>query len=447
MISVSGVRGLVDKDLTPELVASYGAAFGELMCRTGLNRVVLGRDSRASGEAFSAVAAAGLQSVGCEVLDCGIVPTPTVQMAVEHHGAAGGIVISASHNPIEWNAMKFVGPDGVFLDPVTGRRLAELASAGVADTERQGGGYRQDREAVVRHLDAILALDYVDTSAVQARGIRVALDCVRGAGGTALPQLLDSLGCRVSAINVEIDGLFPRNPEPVPENLDELADLVRATGAEIGLAVDPDADRLAVVDETGRPIGEDYTVALAAETVLARNPGPVAVNLSTSMVIEDVAAGFGQKVVRAPVGEANVARAMRRISAVVGGEGNGGVILPELHLGRDAPLAAALLLGLLTRTGESVSQVVDRYPRYHIVKARVDRGRDLGAWFEVLKSRFAGSVIDEQDGLRLTWDDRWLHVRPSGTEPIVRLIAEARSSGEAAELIETARLAMDTPQV
>src|SRR3954466_10497379 len=280
MISVSGIRGHVGTDLTPELVARYAAALGSWAGSqsahhsadpTGRPSVVLGRDARTSGAMFTLAAAAGLMSVGVEVIDLGIVPTPTVQLAVEHHHAAAGLILTASHNPIEWNALKFVGPDGIFLDADAGGAVRALAEQG---PRRAGwsdlGGAREDPGAIERHLDAILALPMLDVSAIRSRRFVVALDCVRGAGAAAILPLLERLSCRVHGINLEMDGRFPRPPEPLPENLSELSALVRTTGAHIGLAVDPDVDRLALVDEAGTPIGEDYTLAFAVKAVLDR---------------------------------------------------------------------------------------------------------------------------------------------------------------------------------
>src|SRR6267154_980933 len=278
MISVSGVRGLVGTDLTPEVVARWAAAFGT-WARTADGgrgkhkpRVVLGRDARTSGPMFASAASAGLNSVGCDVIDVGLVATPTVQRAVEHHHAAAGIILTASHNPIEWNALKFVGPDGIFLDSVAGTRVRELATAESLPRASYDaiGGVEADTDAISRHLAAVLALRGVDVRAIRRRRFRVALDTVRGAGGALMPELLERLGCRVAAINLETDGLFPRPPEPVPENLKALGALVRRKKAEIGIAVDPDVDRLAIVDEKGQPIGEDYTLAFAIRAVLGR---------------------------------------------------------------------------------------------------------------------------------------------------------------------------------
>ncbi len=450
MISVSGMRGHVGTDLTPELVARHAAALGAWVrssSRPGDRRpaVVLGRDARTSGPMFARAAAAGLMSVGVDVIDLGVVPTPTVQLAVEHHHAGAGLILTASHNPIEWNALKFVGPDGIFLDAAAGERVRALADEGPPRAGWDGiGEVRDDPESVTRHLDAILRLPVIDVTAIKARRFHVALDCVRGAGAVAILPLLERLGCRVSGINLEADGRFPRAPEPVPENLGDLGRLVRESGADVGLAVDPDVDRLAIVDETGRAIGEDYTLAFAIRAVLDRrsNPPPspvVVVNLSTSLVVEDAARAVGATVLRAPVGEANVARAIRERGAVIGGEGNGGVMYPALHIGRDAPLGVALILHLLATSGVTVAGLVEGSPRYTIVKAKGPRSSQLAPLYERLRRRFADAEADERDGLRLAWADRWLHIRPSGTEPIVRLIAEAPTPSEAEALVAAGR--------
>ena len=457
MISVSGVRGLVGTDLTPEVVARWAAAFGTWAgsgirdTRNGKRgrrvRIVLGRDARTSGPMFADAATAGLMSVGCNIIDVGLVPTPTVQLAVEHHKAAGGIILTASHNPIEWNALKFVGSDGIFLDGVAGTRVRELAAGDSLPRAKYNaiGGVEADSDAISRHLAAVFALRGVDVRAIRKRRFRVALDTVRGAGGAVMPELLERLGCRVTAINLDTDGLFPRPPEPVPENLKALGALVRRTKADVGIAVDPDVDRLAIVDERGNAIGEDYTLAFAIRAVLGKRDGgrgkgkTVVCNLSTSLVVEDAAREFGATVVRAPVGEAHVARKMIELKAVIGGEGNGGVMYPALHVGRDAPVAGALLLALLARERATVSELVGRAPRYTIVKAKVPRGARLEQVYEGLRKRFGDAKVDTQDGLRLAWPDRWLHVRPSGTEPIIRLIAEAPTSADAQRLIEEGR--------
>lgn len=466
ILSVSGARGRVGEVLTPELVAGLASRFGAFL-REGASgagtspsspsasggsesrsggtgdgiTVLLGRDSRTSGPMLARAAAAGLQSVGCRVVDLGVVPTPTLLLAVEDAGAAGGIGVTASHNPAEWNALKFAGGEGMFLDQE--RMAAFQASLRGDDPPRAPwnalGAVEEDDGAVERHLERILDLPVVDVDGLRGRGFHVALDCVRGAGGTIMPTLLESLGCRVSAIGTETDGLFPRDPEPTAAHLEDLAELVRESGADIGMAVDPDVDRLALVDEKGAPVGEDLTLALAAAVVLRRTPGTVVTNLSTSQVVEDVVEACGGRLVRAPVGEINVARRMQTEGAVVGGEGNGGVILPALHHTRDAPVGAALLLQHLLDEDAPLSELVARWPSYHIVKEKQAFPREaLEGAYQALTEDLAAPSQDTTDGLRLSWPDarRWLHVRPSGTEPVVRLIAEAAEGAEARSLVE-----------
>ena len=470
MVGVSGIRGIVGEGLTPEVVRQWAQAFGTWVKEAGeggrgkRHAVVLGRDSRQSGPAFARVVAEAVTAVGCGVIDVGVVPTPTVQLAVEHHGAGGGIAITASHNPIEWNALKFIGSDGIFLDGSAAARVQELARTGQdGAARRKTGKVKADRHAIERHLDLVMKLSVLDVPRIRRRRFTVALDAVRGAGGPVMQALLERLGCEVTGINLEPDGRFPRAPEPVPENLAELRALVRVSGADLGVAVDPDVDRLAIVDETGAPIGEDYTLAFAVRAVLGRlegrkvgtgrggrsnrptvQPSVVVCNLSTSLVVEDAARECGADLVRTPVGEVHVARKIVELDAPIGGEGNGGVMYPALHCGRDAPVAAALVLELLAGTGKRVREVVAGAPRYAIVKAKLERGtrnaeRGLDDVYAALRSRFPEASADTQDGLRLAWRDRWLHVRPSNTEPIIRLIAEAPTGAEAQQLVDEGR--------
>ncbi len=455
MVGVSGIRGIVGTDLTPENVARYAAAFGTWAKNgkreTGKGkrvRVVVGRDARTSGPMLHAAAMAGLQSVGVDIVDIGLTTTPTIQLAVEHHRAAGGIILTASHNPIEWNALKFVGADGIFLDTESGARVRDLAAQETLPRADWSaiGQVLEDDASIARHLDAILKLKVVDVPAIKKRKFRVALDCVRGAGGAIMPLLLERLGCRVYSINLETDGRFPRPPEPIPANLTELGKLVRSKQADVGIAVDPDVDRLALVDEKGRAIGEDYTLAFATRALLGkwkssakRKLGPVVVNLSTSLVVDDAARDGGVEIMRAPVGEAHVARMILSTKSPIGGEGNGGVMYPALHAGRDAPLAAAMVLALLARVGRPVSDIVEAHPQYVIVKGKVPRGAALDRVYDALRSRFPDAGVNTDDGLRLAWSDRWLHVRPSNTEPIIRLIAEAPSGALAEQLVEEGR--------
>ena len=446
MVSVSGIRGRVGAALTPEVMATYAAAFGAWASTGGGRTVVVGRDSRVSGPMFTRVVHAALQSVGCTVIDVGMAPTPTIQLAVEHHHAAGGLAITASHNPIEWNALKFIGPAGLFLSAAEGEDMRTLLERGIPRaTWDKLGAIIADADAVDRHIAQVLALPYLDVEAIRARQFRVALDCCHGAGGVIMPQLLSELGCEVFAINDQTDGRFHRPPEPVAENLGELEALVRATQADVGFATDPDVDRLALVGEHGHALGEDYTLALAAMTVLRHRPGPVVTNLSTSKVVEDVARDAGVPFHFAKVGEVNVALSMRDLGATIGGEGNGGVILPDLHLGRDAPVGAAVVLQLLTEEARSLSAIVAARKRYVIVKDKLDRpAASLDTVYAALRAEFPEATADMQDGLRLDWPDRWVHLRPSGTEPIVRVIAEGPSAADARALIAQARQPLNT---
>ncbi|MDT8368292.1 MAG: phosphoglucosamine mutase [Longimicrobiales bacterium] len=444
MVSVSGVRGRVGASMTPELIVGIAAAFGTWLREGGHEGpLVMGRDSRTSGPMLGRSVLAGLQSVGVDVIDLGVVPTPTALLAVEHHDAAGAIVVTASHNPAEWNALKLVSSEGSFLDAEASREFRdflateELARAGWDEL----GEVTSDPGAVDRHLGAILELPQLDLERLGRRKLKVALDCVRGAGGVIMPRLLEDLGCEVVSIHTEPDGHFPRDPEPTAAHLTELGDLVRECGADIGLAVDPDVDRLSLVDETGTPIGEDLTLALAVAVVLRETPGPVVTNLSTSRVIEDVTDAYDSVLVRAPVGEIHVARRMQEEGAVIGGEGNGGVILPDLHFTRDAPVAAALVLQYLCDAGTRTSRTVADWPRYSIVKRKVafEREHLEGAYAALIEDLDADEE-DRTDGLRLAWskDRAWLHVRPSGTEPVVRIIAEAPDEDAAGALVRRA---------
>jgi phosphomannomutase len=448
MVSVSGVRGRVGESLTPAVVTRFASAFGAYLTETtGRPLVVVARDSRTSGPMFLRLVTGALQAVGCGVVDVGLVPTPTALLAVEQLGAAGGIIVTASHNPVEWNALKLASGSGMFLDADESRAMRAYLDDGARWVGWDGiGAVRTDDGAVDRHIAAVLELPFVDTDALRARRFRVALDGIRGAGVMLLPSLLEALGCEVVGINMEPDGRFPRAPEPVAENLGELGELVRKTGADLGLATDPDGDRLALVDGNGRAVGEDFTLALAATLVLRHRPGPVVTNLSTSQVVADAARAAGVPFERAPVGEINVARRMQRAGAVVGGEGNGGVILPDVHLTRDAGVAAALVLQLLLETTEPLERLVSAHHVYRILKDKVPRpDASLDAVYQKLEEEMGAPEVDRQDGLWLSWPEerRWLHFRPSGTEPILRMIAEAPEEDAARALIDRVRVTLD----
>ncbi|MGD8276587.1 MAG: phosphoglucosamine mutase [Gemmatimonadota bacterium] len=445
MVSVSGVRGRVGEALTPEIVTRFAAAFGAWIHESaGPARVVVARDSRTSGPMFLRAVTAALQSVGHEVIQLGLAPTPTTLLAIRHHGAAGAIVVTASHNPVEWNALKFASADGMFLDG--GQSPAMLAFLSERPVPRAAwdelGDVRTDDDAVARHIERVLAIPFLDVDALRRRRFRVALDCIRGAGAVLLPPLLEALGCEVDAIHTDPDGRFHRKPEPVAANLGELEARVRSSGADIGFATDPDGDRLALVDDRGAAIGEDFTLALAAALVLRHRTGPVVTNLSTSRLLDDVADAAGVTLERAPVGEINVARAMQAAGAVVGGEGNGGVILPEIHLTRDSAVAVALVLQLLLEVAQPLHRIVASYGPYTIVKATLPRlAGSIATALDTLEAELNAPRADRRDGLRLDWpeDRKWLHLRPSGTEPLFRIIAEAPDAMAAEGLVARAR--------
>jgi len=373
------------------------------------------------------------------------VPTPTVQLEVERQRAAGGIALTASHNPVEGNALKFVGPDGRFLSPErAGEFLASVDQGIPAVRWDELGSTRSIPDAVQHHVDRITMLDEVDPESVRGARLRVVLDAVHGAGGEIARELLDRMGTDFTVLFEEPTGLFPRPPEPLAENLSLLAEEVKRQGADVGLAFDPDVDRLSLVDETGRAVGEESTLPLAADHVLSVSPGPVVTNLSTSARIEAVAARYDQPVVRTPVGEANVVQGILDAGARIGGEGNGGVILPALHMGRDAPAGLALVLSGLARRGEPLSRWVDSLPGLCMIKSRLPLGARLD-WDRVaaaLAELIPGAEPDRRDGLRMAGESEWVHLRESGTEPIIRVIAEAATEERARALLQTARAAI-----
>lgn len=436
------------RTVTPELAARYGAAFGCFIrdrnpdVRDGY--VLVGRDSRTSGALLADAAASGLCAAGVNARLAGIGPTPTHLLAVKDNDKAlGGLIVTASHNPVEWNGLKLAGPEGLFVTPADGELISKIFDAGPAYVDWSTPGQVSGFPGVAdHHISRILALTLVATDSVQAARPHVVVDCVHGAGALVVPELLRRLGAEVDGIGLTADGRFPRNPEPSPENLQELGDRVREVGADIGFAVDPDSDRLAIVDESGQPIGEDWTLALAVEYVLGHRSGSVVTNLSSSQCIEDVARDAGVPFHRSAVGEARVAAMMLDTGAVIGGEGNGGVMLPDLNLTRDAPLACALVLSLCAERGARVGELLKGRRRYEMVKRKIARpDTPTEHIFGTLQASMGSDCeVDVTDGLRLSWPDRseWLHVRPSGTEPIIRVIAESRESGRAASLASTA---------
>ena len=423
MVSVSGIRGLVGQTLTPTVALEFAQAYGTLL---GGGRVVLGRDSRPSGPMFAAAATAGLLATGCQVTELGLVMTPTVGRAIRDGQYDGGIILTASHNPGEWNGLKFLDELGVAPDPARARRIAEIRAEQTFRLKPAGfGSIAEDRQAGARHMQAVLSAREVELGA--PRGMRVVLDSINGAGCVDTPALLAALGCEVVHVNGAPTGQFAHRPEPIRENLANLCAQVRSSAAAIGFAQDPDADRLAIVDEHGEYIGEEYTLALATQFVLARRPGPVATNLSTSRLVDDIAGRYGVKVIRTPVGESHVARAMLANHCVIGGEGNGGVIDPRISFVRDSLSAISLVLQLLATTGKSVSQLVAELPRYATIKQKFELSRErIEPTVKAVTRAFADRTPNTSDGVRVDFANGWVHLRASNTEPIVRLIAEAR---------------------
>ena len=439
IFSVSGARGIVGEGLDPASLGEITAHFG---LWTGPGPIAVGRDSRVSGEMAMAAVTANLMAVGCDVVDLGIVSTPTVEVAVRELGAVGGIQISASHNPAEWNALKLLSSRGIFLTAAEGGELRARIEAGPPAYHRWdelgSRSARADLPAV--HVARILDSPLVDVPRVRSRGLKVVIDCVNGAGGPIAAILAEKLGLETFWVHAEPTGRFGRGPEPVPENRTDLGAAVRAHGADAGFALDPDADRVAAVDETGRPIGEEVTLAVVIDSVLPVVGGDVVVNLSTTMAIDDVATRHGARVHRTAVGEVNVTEKMLEIGAAIGGEGNGGIILPAVNPGRDGLLGIALLCTALAREGARMSELAARIPPTTMRKEKIQTlGLDVDEVLKGLESGFPGARADRTDGLKLLVADGWVHLRKSNTEPILRLLAEARTAERVDELVATAR--------
>lgn len=424
-ISISGVRGVIGHSLSPTLLTRFAQAFGT---HAGSGTIVIGRDPRTSGEMVRHAVIAGLLSSGNRVVDIGICPVPTVQMQVRHRQAHGGIAITASHNPPEWNALKFVGSNGLFLDSGQAREMLDIYHQGQY-TKVSGEQIRAVEEsegATDAHIQAIL--DALGPLPKTGKSIRVVLDSCNGAGSLVGPKLLEALGAEVISLNVTPDGSFPRPAEPLPENLGDLCAAVKEHQADIGFAQDMDADRLAIVSEQGIPIGEDYTLVLAALYVLGHEPGPVVANLSNTSALADVAKQFGCRVFLTKIGEVNVTDKMQQQNAVIGGEGNGGVIYPRINFARDSLVGMALVLHLLAESGKTVTQLLDSVPRYYIAKEKLAcPSQRIPAVLRRIRQEFGNFEMDTRDGVKVLLPEGWFLVRGSNTEPIVRIVAEART--------------------
>lgn len=436
ILSISGLRGVIGNGLDPEYLTRFAAALGTMF---NGGTVVLSRDGRSTGPMIQHAVVSGLMATGCKVLDAGIATTPTCGVLVQHHGAAGGLQITASHNPVQWNGLKPFSPAGSVFDKPTGERLLALL-----DSQRLGyvtwdklGSVETLPDAAGPHIDRAQRL--VDVDRIKARKFKVVLDCNHGSGAVATPRLLQQLGCEVTVLGGVADGRFEHVPEPIKENLTGLSDAVRKLGADAGFAQDPDADRLAIVDNTGRYIGEELTLALCADWVLSRTPGPFVVNGSTSRVNADIAAKHGCEFHRSWVGEANVTAMMREKNAILGGEGNGGVIEPKVGYVRDSFVSMAYVLDGLAHGTRTLAQWADALPSYAIIKDKIECPRDrVDAACAALRKTFKDATATEGDGLRLDWSDRWVQVRASNTEPIIRVISEAPDAAQATELCRQA---------
>ena len=432
-ISISGVRGVIGQSLTPRLLTRFAQAFGT---HTGSGTIVVGRDPRTSGEMVKHAVIAGILSSGGRVVDIGVCPVPTVQLQVRRRKAHGGIAITASHNPAEWNALKFIGSNGLFLDAGQARELLDIYHQG--EYTKVGGDEIRTVEEVEGATDAHIKaiLDALGPLPPGKKRLRVVLDSCNGAGSIVGPKLLEALGAEVIPINVTPDGSFPRPAEPLPENLGDLCDAVKKHNADIGFAQDMDADRLAIVSEQGTPIGEDYTLVLAALYVLGREPGPVVANLSTTSALEDVAKKFDCPLFLTKIGEVNVTDKMQQQNASIGGEGNGGVIYPRINFARDSLVGMALVLHLLAESGQKVTQLLDQFPRYTVVKEKmVCPSEKIAAVLKMLRQEYGKFPLDTRDGVKVTLPDGWFLVRGSNTEPIIRVVAESRDENKAREIV------------
>jgi len=437
MISISGIRGIFGTDLTPENLARFTAAYG-----TWANggKIVVGRDSRVTGKICENVVISALQSVGCDVVSLGIVPTPTVAMGVIRHKASGGIIISASHNPAEWNALKLLNEKSEFLDAEQGKKVIDIAENGPIEYKsyRKLGKVTEDHDILDYHIEKILDLPYIDQKTIAKHNFKVSVDAVNGAGSIAVPRLLEKLGVyKLEKLNCTPDGLFPHNPEPIPEHLHDIQRVVRDNDSDIGFVVDPDADRLALVMDGGELFGEEYTLAIASNLMMDYKPGPCATNLSSSSITRYIAEKYDQKCYQSAVGEINVVKEMQRVNAVIGGEGNGGVINPDLHYGRDSLVGIAMTLQFLAEKEISLSEYRNSLPDYHLSKNKIEIA-DLDP--DKILERIAYQYKDYDpvtiDGVKIMMDNGWVHLRKSNTEPIIRIYSESNSPGNADELAQ-----------
>lgn len=435
--SISGIRGtiggLAGDGLNPLDIVKFTAAYATVIRRMGNSssrKIVVGRDARISGEMVLQCVTGTLMGMGFDVVNIGLATTPTTELAVTMEGAAGGIILTASHNPRQWNALKLLNEKGEFLNAEEGNEILTIAEAAefeFADVDELGT-ITENLTYTSKHIEHVLALDLVDVEAIKAAGFRVAIDCVNSVGGIAIPELLEALGVKaIEKLYCEPNGQFPHNPEPLPEHLTAIADLMKEGRADVGFVVDPDVDRLAIICEDGAMFGEEYTLVAVADYVLRHTPGNTVSNLSSSRALRDVTHALGGEYKAAAVGEVNVVAKMKEIGAVIGGEGNGGIIYPESHYGRDALVGVALFLTHLAKSGMTVKALRATYPAYSIAKQKVELTADIDvdALLAAVKEKYAENDITDIDGVKIDFPDRWVHLRKSNTEPIIRVYAEA----------------------
>lgn len=446
--SISGIRGTIGgrpgEGLSPLDVVKFTAAYATFIRKTTTvrsNLIVVGRDARISGPMVDALVCSTLTAMGFDVVNIGLASTPTTEIAVTGEGACGGIIITASHNPMQWNALKLLDHNGEFLNADQGGEVLDIAAREdftFADVHELGHIDRNDTW-LRRHIDMVLGLKLVDREAIAAADFTVAVDAVNSVGGMAIPRLLRALGVKnIVELNCEVTGRFAHTPEPIPQNLGQIASLMKEGKADVGFVVDPDVDRLAIVMENGEMFVEEYTLVAVADYVLSHTPGSTVSNLSSSRALRDVTRAHGCQYTAAAVGEVNVVTKMKETGAVIGGEGNGGVIYPEAHYGRDALVGVALFLSLLAHKGKKVSELKAEYPPYEISKNKIELkpGMDVDAILAAVKKQFEGEEITDIDGVKIDFEDGWVHLRKSNTEPIIRIYSEAKDAAEADRLAE-----------
>ncbi|MCU0392376.1 MAG: phosphoglucosamine mutase [Thermoflexibacter sp.] len=453
--SISGIRGTlggkVGEALTPIDIVKFTSAYGIWVLQTSkIEKVVIGRDARQSGEMVSSLVAGTLQGLGIDVIDLDLATTPTVEIAVELENAGGGIIISASHNPVQWNALKFVNHKGEFISAEDGERILQIADKEDFEFAKVGalGKYRRDDTYLQKHIDAILSLPLVDKQAIEKRDFHIVVDAVNSVGGIAVPALLKALGVRkIYELFCEPNGQFPHNPEPLPEHLNLICSEIEDGDYDLGIVVDPDVDRLAFVCEDGTPFGEEYTLVAVADYVLQNQLGNTVSNLSSTRALKDITEKRGGKYFAAAVGEVNVVTAMKEHQAVIGGEGNGGIILPELHYGRDALVGIALFLTYLAKIGKSTKMLRSSYPNYHISKNKIELTNEINVdlILEKIKERYQKQPINTTDGVKIEFEKEWVHLRKSNTEPIIRIYSESESQVTAESLAR--KIIMDIKEV